>query len=83
MSLREHGAFFGECAYCKNTGFFFVSIAMFNSSFFLRAVRLPLALTGCAIYLGACSSGAPREQASGGQGLATAVPLDTDRKSVV
>ena len=30
-----------------------------------------------ALYLGACSSGAPLEQASGGQGLSAAMPLDT------
>ena len=50
---------------------------MFHPSCFLRATWLPLALTGCALYLGACSSGAPLEQASGGQGLTTAVQLDT------
>ncbi|WP_345126183.1 hypothetical protein [Hymenobacter antarcticus] len=50
---------------------------MFNPSFFLRAVRAHAAVLAGALYLGACSSGAPLEQASGGQGLATAVPLDT------
>ena len=50
---------------------------MLSPFFFLRAMGVHAAVLAGAIYLGACSSGAPREQASGGQGLATAVPLDT------
>ena len=50
---------------------------MFNPSFSLRAARVPAAVLASALYLGACSTGAPLEQASGGQGLSAAVPLDT------
>lgn len=49
---------------------------MVDSFLFSRAARR-LALAGGALCLGACSTGAPLEQASGGQGLASAVPLDT------
>ena len=49
---------------------------MVNLFLFFRVSRR-LAWVGCALYLGACSSGAPLEQASGGQGLVAAVPLGT------
>ena len=50
---------------------------MFNSSPLFRATRAFAVLGASALCLGACSTGAPLEQASGGQGISSAVPLDT------